>query len=297
MAKLVLNRLLLAALPLLAAAPAWAGEQPAMPPFPNRTDAASTMVWLKEHTTLGVGQHVVFGPDNVLVVVKDEVSTRQPFLHQVEFRQEAIRIDFVARTGGRSIKGAGEVDCSSGAYRSESSELYIGTDLQGSRIDHQGPAAIGAQPPGGSALSAMVQAVCGGGSALAPLASASRPAPAPDRPRPPAAEATDSRTISSTTLPPPPSAPAAAPPATASAVAAQIGAFGTREAAEKAWDRIAGLFPREMAGKSIRIDAAPNPGGAPLYRSSIVGFTDEAEARALCARLQASSEACLVRVP
>src|SRR4051812_39246680 len=67
----------------------------AMPPFPSDSGDAAAMVWLRKNTDLGVGRHVVFGRDNVLVVLDDEVSTRAPSVHRVSYRQEAVKIEFV----------------------------------------------------------------------------------------------------------------------------------------------------------------------------------------------------------
>ena len=82
------------------AARAEAAADSAMPPFPTANDEGSSMVWLKDHTNLGVGRFVAFSPDNILVVLTDEVSTRAPTVHRISFRQEAVRLDFVSRTGG-----------------------------------------------------------------------------------------------------------------------------------------------------------------------------------------------------
>ena len=82
------------------------------------------MIWLKDNTDLGVGRFVAFSPDNVLVVLTDEVSTRSPNIHRVGFRQEATRLDFVSRTGGRSLKGSGDIDCATGSFRADKVELF-----------------------------------------------------------------------------------------------------------------------------------------------------------------------------
>ena len=128
------------------AAPA---SDPATPPFPAGPGEAATMLWLKQHTSLGVGRHVVFGPDNVVVVTADEPGAT-PALHEVAFRQEATRIDFVGRTGGRSLKGDGEVDCTAGAFRPGVTELYAGSDLKGPLIQRVAPAAEAQRPAAGA---------------------------------------------------------------------------------------------------------------------------------------------------
>jgi hypothetical protein len=308
-------------------APAHAADA-AMPSFPAATDDGAAMVWLRKNTSLGVGRFVVFNPDNVLVVLTDEVSTRAPNIHRVSFRQEAIKLDFVARTGGRSMRGSGEIDCATGSFRAETVELFSGSDLRGERINGEGPDAVGRVPRAGSAPAIAASQVCGGDpSALAPLANISRRvAAAPARPSAaPIADPTPIPPPAPAPVPPPVPAPAAAPvptpapprhpappkpappvpaPVTAPAppspaaapeeVLAQIGAFGTREAAERAWSRLAETFPDLMAGKSLRIDPV-TVNGNQMFRSAISGFAGQTGAAALCQRLMASSESCFVR--
>ncbi|HTK35733.1 MAG TPA: SPOR domain-containing protein [Caulobacteraceae bacterium] len=298
MVKLVRVAVLVALLAGSPAARASAGPDLGMPPFPTATDDGSAMLWLKNHTSLGVGSFVAFGADNVLVVLTDEVSTRSPTIHRISFRQEAIKVEFVARTGGRSLRGSGEVDCAAGTFRAETVELFSGSDLRGERITGEGPAAVGRVPRAGSAPAIAAAQVCAGdNSAFAPLANTARRLPAPP-PAPAAAPAASSARAPALLAPPTPLPPPAAPRLPAAAgeteTFAQIGAFGSREAAERAWSRLAELFPDVMAGKTMRIEpVAVN--GTTMYRSSVAGFAGQVDAQALCSRLMASSETCFVR--
>jgi cell division protein FtsN len=90
--------------------------------------------------------------------------------------------------------------------------------------------------------------------------------------------------------------PSSPPPilAAPTEIFAQIGAFGAREAAQRAWSHLAETFPEALAGKTMRIDQV-TVNGATMYRSSIAGFSGQSDAQALCTRLMASSESCFVR--
>ena len=178
-------------------------------------------------------------------------------------------------------------------------------------------------PRSGTAPALAAAQVCGGGdAALAPLVSTARRASGPvasDTARPaqppvsaPAGEATPlpppprrTPVAEATELPPlPPREPTPAPPAAAASPApaagqtseavAQIGAFSSRESAERAWGRLAELFPDLVKGKTMRIDTV-TMNGAPMYRTAIAGFASPADALAMCTRLMASSEPCFVR--
>jgi hypothetical protein len=305
--------LALAAASLASAALAAAASESPTPPFPTGNDEGAAMIWLRNNTSLGVGRFVAFGPDNVLVVLTDEVSTKTPNIHRVSFRQEATKVDFVSRTGGRSLRGSGEINCATGSFRAETIELFSGTDLKGERITGEGPDKVGRVPRAGSAPAIAAMQVCSGDSAaLAPLSSpvsrrepvatgtelpparaaAPPPVAAPPEPGPPPPAPPPPPTRRAAAAPPP--APPPAPVSEGAQPLAQIGAFATREAAERAWGDIAGLFPTLVAGKTMRIDPV-TVNGAVMYRSAIAGFADAADAQALCARLMASSQTCFVR--
>ncbi|HTI66744.1 MAG TPA: SPOR domain-containing protein [Caulobacteraceae bacterium] len=291
---------------LLTAGPGHAAEPSATPAFSTARDDVSVMLWLRRNTSLRLGQSVVFSPDNVLVIESDTVATDQPSIHRVGFRQEATRVDFVARTGGRSIRGAAEVDCRTGKVKASSIALYYGSDLRGDQITSQGPDLEWRAPFAGTASALVMSEVCTTRAppnvavsapppAPRPVAAAAPPSPAtpslppaPARPPTPAAAPAPAR--------PGPPAPAAAPPAAAddSAVVAQIGAFSTRALAEGAWAQLMETYPAYVEGKTHRIEPVI-VGGVQLFRTSIQGFESEAAARSTCADLMARSQACFVR--
>jgi cell division septation protein DedD len=74
----------------------------------------------------------------------------------------------------------------------------------------------------------------------------------------------------------------------------QIGAFSSEALANKSWDGAAGVAPGAMAGKGKNI-APMNKDGATLYRVAITGFSNRADAQALCAKLSAAGRTCFVR--
>ncbi|HWD66841.1 MAG TPA: SPOR domain-containing protein [Caulobacteraceae bacterium] len=74
----------------------------------------------------------------------------------------------------------------------------------------------------------------------------------------------------------------------------QIGAFSSQTLANKSWDGAAGVAPGAMAGKGKHI-APMSKDGATLYRVAITGFSNRADAQALCAKLTAAGRTCFVR--
>ena len=205
---------LAAAAPALAAAPA----PNTTPPFPTVREDLAVMLWLRQNTSLRAGEAVVFGRDNVLVVASDERDGANPQVHRVTFRQEAIGIEFVARTGGRSVRGLADIDCSTRQVRAQSVALFTGSDLRGEQITTQGPDVAWRAPLPGTASAIVVGEVCAAPRSARPTAPApAAPAPAPATiaslppPRPPI------RTTPAPAAPPPApvvaTAPIPAPPA------------------------------------------------------------------------------------
>lgn len=79
---------------------------------------------------------------------------------------------------------------------------------------------------------------------------------------------------------------------TASPAALQLGAFATAAAADAAWTRFTQRFAYlANLEKSV---VALDRDGTRLHRLRAVGVASAAEARALCARLRAAGESCLV---
>jgi SPOR domain len=75
----------------------------------------------------------------------------------------------------------------------------------------------------------------------------------------------------------------------------QIGAFSSQDLADAGWNGAAGLAPGDMAGKGKRIVPLTKADGSTLYRTSITGFASRDEAVALCAKLKAAGQVCLVK--
>jgi len=73
---------------------------------------------------------------------------------------------------------------------------------------------------------------------------------------------------------------------------AQLGAFETREMAEKEWTRLSGLFEDFMADKG-RVIAKARSGGKVFYRLRAEGFSDLSDARRFCAALLAGNANCI----
>lgn len=304
----VLASLLTGAGGALAAAP------PEMPVFSVARDDVSVMLWLRRNTSLRPGQSVVFSEDNVLVIASDTVDAGRPAIHRVSFRQEATKLDFVSRTGGRSIRGSADVDCVTGKVKAQAIALYSGQDLKGDQILSQGPDLDWRAPVYGTASALVVQEVCAAkrppANQIATAPPITRPPPIPTPPpspppRPPIPAPEPPPAPSAPPAPPaprPPPIPVAppsplpppAPRPAESQTVAQIGAFGSRAAAEGAWSKLSETYPAILAGKTVRIEPAI-VSGAEVFRTSIQGFGSEADARSACAELMARSQACFVR--
>lgn len=101
-------------------------------------------------------------------------------------------------------------------------------------------------------------------------------------------------------------APAAAPAASAEVAVTtttfpagtnlvQLGAFQTPDLAAQEWDRLQARFG-ELMGERARVIQVSNQSSATWYRLRASGFADRAEARRLCAALQAESADCIAVV-
>lgn len=90
-------------------------------------------------------------------------------------------------------------------------------------------------------------------------------------------------------------APKATPAKTVAAggsAGAQIGAFSSRELAEKGFADVGRLA--SIAGRGKRIEAVEH-GDSTLYRTTVTGFADRDAAKAFCAALAAKGHACIVK--
>jgi hypothetical protein len=90
-------------------------------------------------------------------------------------------------------------------------------------------------------------------------------------------------------------APASAPAATASVAGgfgAQIGAFSSRELAEKGFADVGRIASTSGRGKRVE---PVEVNGSTLYRTTVTGFADREAAKAFCAALSAKGRACFVK--
>ena len=76
----------------------------------------------------------------------------------------------------------------------------------------------------------------------------------------------------------------------------QVGAFGSRAAAEGEWRRLTGRFSTALAGLSPDVEALQRSGRS-LYRLRAGPLSDRAAARDVCERLKAGGQACIVVAP
>lgn len=276
---------------LLTGAPlaARAAEPSATPPFPAARDDATVFTWLKANTSLRAGQAVAFTPDSVLVILSDAVAGGA--VHRITYREEATAIGFVARTGGRSVRGEAELDCAAGTARSTKRELYSGSDFRGHLISEAAPETDWQAPRAGSSLALALAQGCPRRPTATPV-----PARVPTAPTiriaslgpSPLASAPASAPAARPTEP----APAAPPRPRLVRASVQIGAFTTPALAQAALDRDAP--GEEPDGRFTRVEPVTS-GGALLYRALVHGFASAADARAFCAGLAAKGRACFVR--
>ena len=75
----------------------------------------------------------------------------------------------------------------------------------------------------------------------------------------------------------------------------QLGAFPSPALAAQEWDRLQGRFGQLMSDRG-RVIQVSNQSSATWYRLRASGFTDRAEARRLCAALQAEGAECIAVV-
>lgn len=113
------------------------------------------------------------------------------------------------------------------------------------------------------------------GGALAPAVPAATPAPAPA----PAPAVT---------------APTPAPAAAGGSSAVQIGAFSSREIADREYAAVAARFPQFASGAQKGIQQVTASNGATVYRTTFTGFNRE-RATAFCQALRSAGRDCLVR--
>lgn len=120
--------------------------------------------------------------------------------------------------------------------------------------------------------------------AAAPPAGVAAPVAAPAQPAPVAAPP-----------PKPVAVPAKPSPAKASGYGAQIGAFSSLAKAQAQWQTLEKRFSRELAGSSHQI-AQGKAGSKAVFRLK-VPQPSQAAAKALCSRLAAGGQSCVVYHP
>jgi hypothetical protein len=314
-----------AALCLAAPAARAADAAELMPAFPASADRDVVTQWLRERAGLPVGVPVEIGPDSAVAILTDSTVGREPGVHGVTFREEAIEIGFVTRNGGRSLSGAGDVNCGDRTMRLSNLAVFHGSGLRGDRVTSFGAQTAWRQPLGGTVLDRVVQTVCytpppppaprpayvspavpARPAAVPPPA----PAPAPAPPPPPAAPPPAPAAVEPPAPPPapePPSPPPAPPPAPepprlrptpppapSGPAAVQVGAFGTSEQAFAALEGMAGLVPDRLGGTSQEVVPA-TVNGSRVFRAMVGGFPTRQDAQAFCAALTEKGGSCLVR--
>lgn len=94
--------------------------------------------------------------------------------------------------------------------------------------------------------------------------------------------------------PPAEKTPAAAPSSTSGSSAVQIGAFSSREIADREYAAVAARFPAFASGRTKRVEQVTASNGSTVYRTTFNGFSRE-DARAFCDALKAAGRDCLVR--
>jgi outer membrane biosynthesis protein TonB len=86
----------------------------------------------------------------------------------------------------------------------------------------------------------------------------------------------------------------AAPAAAHGGVAVQIGAVSSTALADKAWNEAIAAAPGLGAGKGKGLEKIDKDGHV-LYRTTVTGFADKAQAAQFCTRLKAAGKACFVK--
>lgn len=126
------------------------------------------------------------------------------------------------------------------------------------------------------------------------------PPPAPrTAPTPNPTQNAPAQTAPNRTPPPTQTAPVQTPPAQSATAPAggdtvvQIGAFSSREAADRAYASVAAAFPELVRGRTKGVEAV-EVSGRTLYRTTVNGFTP-GQARTFCAALQSAGRDCAVR--
>lgn len=106
-----------------------------------------------------------------------------------------------------------------------------------------------------------------------------------------AEEAPKAAVAETASAPEPVKAPAATPSAPSGDFMIQLGAFGSRESAARAWTTLQGKYPSVLGNLAPDYEALKRSSGT-LYRLRAGGFADRAGAEAACAKLKAQGQGC-----
>lgn len=117
------------------------------------------------------------------------------------------------------------------------------------------------------------------------------PARVPETTRPAAAE--DASPPRTETVPDR-AAPTPAPQSAVGSSSVQIGAFSSREVADREYAAVAAAFPEYARGRTKGVEQVTSSSGSTLYRTTFNGFSRE-QATAFCAALRNAGRDCLVR--
>ena len=85
-----------------------------------------------------------------------------------------------------------------------------------------------------------------------------------------------------------------APAAATGSASVQIGAFSSREVADREYAAVAAAFPEYARGRTKGVEQVTSSAGSTLYRTTFNGFSRE-QATAFCAALRNAGRDCLVR--
>lgn len=88
--------------------------------------------------------------------------------------------------------------------------------------------------------------------------------------------------------------PELAPAAATGSASVQIGAFSSREVADREYAAVAAAFPEYARGRTKGVEQVTSSAGSTLYRTTFNGFSRE-QATAFCAALRNAGRDCLVR--
>ncbi|MFN4297484.1 MAG: SPOR domain-containing protein [Brevundimonas sp.] len=169
--------------------------------------------------------------------------------------------------------------------------------------DLTGPAPVDAQPvdPEGD-ITAYDAAPQGETPQFAPPPEEVQPRPEPEAeaaPLPPARVPETTRPAAAADAAPPrtetvPDRAATAPTPTTGGSAVQIGAFSSRDVADREYAAVAAAFPEYARGRTKGVEQVTSSSGSTLYRTTFNGFSRE-QATAFCAALRNAGRDCLVR--